>query len=188
MNRQSNDRRIRKTKNELRNALTNLLLEKDIKEITVKELASLADLNRGTFYLHYRDIYDLYNQIQDEIYEELRLIFEKHLKTNRRAGLPLVVAEAFEFISKNKELCMVVLNSEDSNLLSGIIELGKPKTKEEWQSLLGDVSPELHEYYYTFITSGCVGLLRSWFTGGMEEPPAKMAELAGKMIDSLYNP
>ncbi|GAB1475433.1 TetR/AcrR family transcriptional regulator [Bacillota bacterium] len=185
---QTSDRRIRKTKKELRNALTSLLMEKGINEITVSELTSLADLNRGTFYLHYRDIYDLYNCIQDEIYEELKLIFEKHLKTNRRAGLPLVVAEAFEFIYKNKELCMVVLNSEDSSLLSGIIELGKPKTEKDWQSLLGKVPPEHQEQYYTFITSGCVGLIRSWFTCGMVEAPSKMAELAGKMIDSFYTP
>ncbi|HPO04378.1 MAG TPA: TetR/AcrR family transcriptional regulator [Bacillota bacterium] len=180
------DRRVRKTKKQLSQALTNLLLEKDIKSISVKELTSLADVNRGTFYLHYRDIYDLYKQIQNEIYVELHGIFEKHLKNNRRAGLLPVVSEAFAFFAKNRELCIVVLNSGDSDLLSRIIELGKPKSKEEWFSMLGNAQPELYEYYYSFITAGCVGLLRSWLTGGMVEPPAKMAELAGRMIDKAY--
>lgn len=181
------DRRARKTRNDLKVALTNLLVKKNIKEISVKELTDLADLNRGTFYLHYRDIYDLYEQLQNEIYDELRLIFGKHLNSNRQTALPLVVSEIFEFLSKKKELTLVILSSQDSDLLSRIIELGKPKSEGEWHSLLGEVNPELYEYHYTFITSGCVGLILSWLTGGMIEPPAKMAELAGMMILRAYN-
>jgi AcrR family transcriptional regulator len=168
--------------------LTNLLLKKDIKEISVKELTAEADINRSTFYLHYNDIYHLYNQIQDDLYHEIRVIFERHLNHNRRAGLLLVVTEAFEFLSKNKDLCLVILNSDHSELLGGIIELGKPKTKEEWLSLLGNVEPELYEYYYSFITSGCLGLLRFWLSEGMNEPPEKMAKVAGKLIEKAYIP
>ena len=61
------DRRVRKTKNQLRQGLARLMLEKSLKEITVKELTDLVDMNRGTFYLHYRDIYDLYAQIEAEL-------------------------------------------------------------------------------------------------------------------------
>ncbi|MGI6751684.1 MAG: TetR/AcrR family transcriptional regulator [Anaerovoracaceae bacterium] len=180
------DRRIRKTKERLRMAFTDLIMEKNIKEISVKELAELADINRGTFYLHYKDIKDFYEQIQDEMYHDLRQIFKKHLKVNRRTGFTSVIFEVFELLSKNKELCLVILNSKDSDLLSGIIELGKPKTDEEWTSLLGDVRPELYEYYYTFITSGCVGLLHFWLAGGMLETPGEMAKLAQRMIAGLH--
>ena len=43
--------------------------------------------------------------------------------------------------------------------------------------MLGNAQPELYEYYYSFITAGCVGLLRSWLTGGMVEPPARWQSL-----------
>ena len=49
MERPSEDRRVRKTKKQLRGALTHLLLEKDISHITVRDVADLADVNRGTF-------------------------------------------------------------------------------------------------------------------------------------------
>ena len=52
MERPSEDRRVRKTKKQLRGALTQLLLEKDISHITVRDVADLADVNRGTFYAH----------------------------------------------------------------------------------------------------------------------------------------
>ena len=179
------DRRVRKTKRLLRQALTNLLLEKDIKEISVMELAELADINRGTFYLHYKDIYDLYEQIENEMLEEFRVIFEKHFHQNRRDVLLPLVSEAFEFLAQNSDMCIVVLRTGNSAFLTKFIELEKPKSLEEWQSLLGNVDPKQYEYYYTFITSGCVGLLRTWFTGGMKESPKKMAELAGQMIENI---
>ena len=47
------DRRQRKTKIAVQNAFMRLMLEKDIAKITVKDVATLADINRSTFYLHY---------------------------------------------------------------------------------------------------------------------------------------
>lgn len=54
------DLRIQKTKRAIYGALEELLLEKSINKITVTELAKRAEINKGTFYLHYKDIYDLY--------------------------------------------------------------------------------------------------------------------------------
>ena len=54
-----NDRRTKRTKLLLKNAFTELLSMKTLNEISVKELCELADINRGTFCLHYQDIYDL---------------------------------------------------------------------------------------------------------------------------------
>ena len=53
------DRRVRKTKAQLRAGLARLMQKKSIKEITVKELVDEVDINRSTFYLHYSDIYNL---------------------------------------------------------------------------------------------------------------------------------
>ena len=64
------DRRVKKTKKILKQALARLLLEKDLKDITVKELTTIADVNRGTFYLHYKDVYDLYEQLENETLNE----------------------------------------------------------------------------------------------------------------------
>ena len=53
------DRRIRKTRAVLKSSLLSLMKEKSVKHITVKELCDKADINRGTFYLHYTDIYQM---------------------------------------------------------------------------------------------------------------------------------
>ena len=65
------DRRIRKTKAQLRHGLAKLLKEKTIKEIKVKELVEEVDINRSTFYLHYTDIYDLMEQTENDLKNEI---------------------------------------------------------------------------------------------------------------------
>ena len=57
------DLRIIKTKRSIRNALFQLLSQKPLEQITVRELAQQAEINKGTFYLHYHDIYDLVHQL-----------------------------------------------------------------------------------------------------------------------------
>lgn len=53
------DRRVRRTKKLLSQGLIELMQHKQVKDITVRELAERVDVNRGTFYLYYRDIFDL---------------------------------------------------------------------------------------------------------------------------------
>lgn len=64
------DRRIKRTRYLLVHALTSLMLKKSIKDITVKELCESVDINRGTFYLHYKDIYDMLEQTEQGLLEQ----------------------------------------------------------------------------------------------------------------------
>ena len=73
------DRRIRRTKALLQQGLIQLMETKEIKDISVRELSELADLNRGTFYLHYTDIYDMLWQMEDELFLEFNEILDRTL-------------------------------------------------------------------------------------------------------------
>ena len=53
------DLREIKTQRSIRNAFLQLRSEKPLERIRVKELAELAEISKGTFYLHYHDVYDL---------------------------------------------------------------------------------------------------------------------------------
>ena len=66
------DKRIRRTKKLLRQALTRLMRQKDFQSITVTDVVREADINRGTFYAHYRDIYDLREKIEEEMIADFR--------------------------------------------------------------------------------------------------------------------
>ena len=66
------DRRVRKTKSQLKTGLAQLMREKSIREITVKELVDAVDINRSTFYLHYSDIPGLLAEVENEMMEEMQ--------------------------------------------------------------------------------------------------------------------
>lgn len=64
------DMRYKKNERSIREAFLMLIQEKKFEKITVTELAKKAEINKGTFYLHYTDIYDLYNELLREAINE----------------------------------------------------------------------------------------------------------------------
>lgn len=65
------DLRVKKTKNSIINAFIQLRSKKPIEKISVKELSQLAMINKATFYLHYRDIYDLSDSLEEELIQNV---------------------------------------------------------------------------------------------------------------------
>ncbi|MDN6618009.1 MAG: TetR/AcrR family transcriptional regulator, partial [Enterococcus sp.] len=71
------DRRTIKTRTAIKSAFLAILKEKSINKITISELSEKANIGRGTFYLHYHDLYDLYESIEQDLYAELVEIFDE---------------------------------------------------------------------------------------------------------------
>lgn len=65
------DLRIIKTKRNIKKTFLDLLTTKPLDKITVTELAAAAEINKGTFYLHYTDIYNLYSEVLYDFVEQL---------------------------------------------------------------------------------------------------------------------
>lgn len=65
------DLRTKKTLQALHNAFLELRSHKALEKITVKELSERAQISKATFYLHYRDIYDLSDHLQQEIIQNI---------------------------------------------------------------------------------------------------------------------
>ena len=101
------DRRVRRTKKLLTQALTQLLQQKQVNEITVKELTDLADMNRGTFYLYYKDIFDMLEKIEDELFENLNGIIDLPENTEVSEQARPLLRDLFTFIEDNQEMCRV---------------------------------------------------------------------------------
>ena len=70
MNTKGKNRSVIRTQTLLKNGLTELMLTKPVQNITVKELTDYVDLNRGTFYLHYKDILDLLEHLENDMLDE----------------------------------------------------------------------------------------------------------------------
>ncbi|MBM7651138.1 AcrR family transcriptional regulator [Neobacillus cucumis] len=66
------DRRITKSQEAIKKAVTELMSEKSFDDITIQDIADRADVNRGTIYLHYMDKYDLLDKMIEEHINNLR--------------------------------------------------------------------------------------------------------------------
>ena len=65
------DLREKKTMRSIYNAFLEIRSKKDIEKVTVKELCDKAEISKATFYLHYRDIYDLSETLQKDVVKEI---------------------------------------------------------------------------------------------------------------------
>lgn len=176
------DRRVRRTKKMLTQALTQLLQEKQINEITVKELTDLADMNRGTFYLYYKDIFDMLDKVEDGLFEALDSIVSLHQKDDVLQQTKPFLLDLFRFIGDNREMCSVLLSPHgDMNFLHRLNEVLRQKCLQMWPHEQGKTDADF-EYHYSFVVYGCVGVFRAWLNGGCLEPAEKMAETADAMI------
>ena len=103
------DRRVKKTKRQLRQALMHLMTEKPSRSISVRELADRADINRGTFYIHYKDVGDLLQQLEDEMAERLITVCCKHAHSSGEDSAFPYLADLYHFAKDNADLCLVLL-------------------------------------------------------------------------------
>ncbi|MDE6700963.1 MAG: TetR/AcrR family transcriptional regulator [Acetatifactor sp.] len=173
------DRRIRKTRSLLQQSLIQLMEEKELQDISVKELADLADINRGTFYLHYTDIYDMLHKIEDELFKEFNDILDRNPDKNAQlATHRTVLAEVFSFLERHYDLARVMIGPHgDSAFVNGLKNL----VTERLRRLASDEEPR-GEYYYSFIVSGYVGVIETWLTSPRPLPAEEMAELCCHMM------
>lgn len=176
------DRRVRKTKAQLRLGLARLMKQKSIKEITVKELVNEVDINRSAFYLHYTDIYDLLHSIEDELTREIRDTFHTHpVSPFTEDSLPFV-EDIFRILAENKDICNALFGPNgDIAFIHRIENLISAHSLNVLRETFPDNIEEL-KYSYSFCLTGCIGLIKTWLTSDTNESPQEMAEIAFKLI------
>lgn len=176
------DRRIRKTKRLLRSALTDLLKEKPIQEIKVREIADMVDINRGTFYQHYRDVYDMLNSIEDEIFIDFRTFFSNNSDSLEEEADHFFIS-LFTYMKENSELITVLLGPNgDPSFIERLENMVRDKCLNEWIVKYNVVNSKEFEYYYAFMVTGCIGLIRLWLNTEMVESPEEMARILERFL------
>ena len=174
------DKRIRRTKKLLRQALTRLMQQKDFKSITVTDVVREADINRGTFYAHYRDVYDLRERIEAEMIADFRGMIAG-LRPTETASLQPVLSRAVDYLEENREIVTALTQVSGGDgfgkKLIGVLEEcrleGMPFRSVE------DV------YVARFLATGMVGMLEKWITESQPIPKTEMITLMMRVLAPL---
>ena len=189
------DRRSVKTKKLLKNALIKLMIEKGFDKITIKDITEEADINRGTFYLHYKDKYDLLEQKEEKILKEINEITDNISKkypknfilpSKKESLLPIFTC-VYIYIKDNADFMKVVLGPNgDLNF--------QMKLKNFIEGCLVQNIGIKHEiekmpikYIATIASSAQLGIIQKWLKNGMEETPQELASFVSDVVCSIYS-
>lgn len=116
------DLREKKTKRSIKNAFLQLRAQKPLEKITIKELAELAEIGKATFYLHYKDIYDLSSQLQNEVIQDiLNCVIQPDIPFMDTVRM---TQELFEAFCAHQGLIDTLFSGSQAAVLPGSIEQG----------------------------------------------------------------
>lgn len=181
------DRRVIKTKRAIKTAFAQLLNEKDINDITVSEIANAADINRKTFYNYYAGIYEVVDEIENDIVAHFdEALTEPDMEQN--AESPYMVFEKITAaINTDIDFFGYLMGMRTNVSLSAkLVELLKSKTRSILVKYV-DISDERMELMLEFMVTGFVAVYRSWFNSDrsrpLEEISADINELCFKGLN-----
>ncbi|WP_312857263.1 TetR/AcrR family transcriptional regulator [Neobacillus endophyticus] len=182
------DKRITRTKWLLRDALTVLMEEKGFEGITVRDLTEKAAINRGTFYLHYRDKFDLLEQSEDEILlavEEITSEINPNdalAYTSQSEPFPIIL-RLFEFFQENASFMKVLLGPKgDASFQVKLKEMIKKRFIQNivHMHLKEDMAVPL-DFFLSYVSSAHLGIVQHWLENGMEQSPREMTLIAARL-------
>lgn len=183
------DRRTVRTKKMIRNALSELIEEKGFNDISITDLTTRADINRGTFYLHYTDKYDLLEKIEEEIMVEIQAQVTQidYIDVLNRHPIDKPISfiiKLFEYFKENAGLIKAILGPKGDPLFHkkikklmeiNLFEKNIAKSIKKENLLI----PE--NYFVSYMISAHLGVVQQWLESGMDKTPEEMALILSKM-------
>jgi AcrR family transcriptional regulator len=175
------DLRIRRTRGRLGDALVALIEEKPIDKITVQEVLDRATVGRSTFYLHYRDMNDLFLCVlEDGLEMWSAALLRRQEKSHRVAP----VAEFFAHVADARKLYRALVDSGRIHaffeLAQGYFARGIARRLKE-MGLKNLVQSEL-DARSNALAGNLLSLLKWWLDRGAKESPKAMDELFHRMV------
>lgn len=161
------------TKRALEASLKNLLLEKPLDKITVKDIAEDCGINRMTFYYHFKDIYDLIEWSCEE--DAVKALEGKNTYDTWQQGF----LQIFEAVLSNKPFIMNVYHTVNREQVERYLykltyKLLFDVLEEKGAGM--SVKQEDKMFIANFYNYAFVGLMLEWVRGGMKEEPQHMID------------
>ena len=181
------DRRVLKTKRAIRNAFAKLMVEKDINDITVMELSETADINRKTFYNYYSGVYQVVEDIENDIISSYeRLLGDVQFRESMNA--PYQLFERFsQLINMDPEFFGYLLTMNGNiALITRIMTLIKDKTREKMTSQLA-IEDYKADIMIDFVLSGMLSVYQHWFSSDRSVPPEEVTQTISNRSRSGIN-
>ncbi|UPK44878.1 TetR/AcrR family transcriptional regulator [Paenibacillus pabuli] len=181
----SMDRRIKKSKAALKDALIQLMQKQSFKEISITDIVQLADLNRGTFYRHYQYKEDLFNEMIDDVIKDLVFSYRKPYLDKEIfevSHMPSSAIKIFEHVHQHAQFYTLVVKSEaSSNFQQMICDVLRDLALQD----LNEIFPSHinRELLASYQSHAIFGMVIEWIRQEFKHSPAYMADELFKIIN-----
>lgn len=184
-----NDKRVIKTKENLKKSLAELLLKKSIDKITISELAKKANISRNAFYSHYEDIFALFDEMETEFFNNFENLLHESVSHDYIESLDLIL----NHIHENNAIVRVFATvSDGSEFRSKLhIFLEEQITKITLYEMESTILKEDWKYMIRYHSSGVVSLFLMWIESNFIYPKEKLLQIIteiDELCDPMYKP
>lgn len=179
------DQRIITTKKFLKQALLTLLKEKPLSKINIKLLCEKAEVNRATFYFHYKDINSLFDEMMEEFMSKISCFIFKLNSDSSPQERKNYFLELIDYVDKNSDLFLLLF--ENNNKIDYYSKQYKDLQNEIYEKINETYDKKTYSNYvtqYLYYAGG--SMLHTWIINGKKESPDKLASIMYILLANGY--
>lgn len=169
-----NNQRFQDNDEKIQQSFIELLNTKDINQITVRTICENVNINRSTFYTHYKDVYDLLDKLQVTMNQRIVAQFEGTELEETFFMTDKFFIPFLEYISNNQSFYRACLYKRTSFPINEGFEPLWEKIVKPNCLKRGVTSKEEMMYYFVYFQAGITMVLKRWVDSGCKETPQQI--------------
>lgn len=165
-------------------ALAELLREKPLDKITVTEVVTRADINRGTFYAHYADIPDVIDSLVQQSFQQIRRVLDD--QSHKPLELPgVIVRQIQKLLEADLDFIRSIMCSSSAPVLQEQLCRVTLDYLLAQESAFSTVSHEEYVFNLRFCAGGLSTLYRDWFNGRIPLTLDQLTQRAEQILTQI---
>ena len=175
-----------RSKKLINEALADLLTEKPLDKITVTDVVNQADINRGTFYAHYKDIPDVVDHLIHQTFSVIRDSMMEQTGPENHAGLTML-STIQTILEEDLSFYRKILNSSAASIMQEQLVAVVLEFMLEHKDRFYSGDPEAYQIAIRFCTGGLSNLYRDWFDGKLSCSLGELTRIGEGLIRRIIS-
>ncbi|MGL4773228.1 MAG: TetR/AcrR family transcriptional regulator [Clostridium sp.] len=183
-----------KTKVLIKSAFINLLGEKGLNEVTVKNIADSLDINRGTFYIHYEDKYALLEEIEMDIINNINQILEdginfagiNSIMEGNKNVLLDTLTNVYSYIKEVSDIIGILLGPKGDIAFQWRVKILVESVLQKNLEYLNMENTMYYKYMSVIASSAQLGIVEKWIKSDFKETPEELALFMSNIIHEVF--
>lgn len=160
-------RNARRTNKAIKLAFLKLLGEKDISKIKVIEITELADISKGTFYTHFKDVESVLDEIENDSLSSLKEFLKPLECYDLLSNFTPLLINIFKKVEEEKDLYKLIFTSScRDRFIKKLQNTFVNYMMSQYHQVIKFKEKDSAKYYFNFISGGTASIIYEWVLYG----------------------